>query len=296
MSHLIGGLFTIYNLVKEVDIMGFRFRKSFKILPGVRINLGKKGISTSIGPKGAKINIGPNGTRFTTSIPGTGISYSTRLDKPVGRGMTQCPYCGHKMRKQWDNCPKCHQPLIQTNTNTENLADETSTNNTVFQNNDTENNNAKNGCCGCGCLIAIIFIILCLIGSCGSDKNSTPSDTPATQVETQSVSSNSTEPEKQTSSSETDNVTSNEAATSSETVPVPTNNSSNNTTVNTVPKNNIRYDGEGPNGETIKGNINSKGEKIYHVPGGAFYNRTDAEEWFFTEEDAKAAGYRASKR
>ena len=39
MSHLIGGLFTIYNLVKEVDIMGFRFRKSFKILPGVRINL-----------------------------------------------------------------------------------------------------------------------------------------------------------------------------------------------------------------------------------------------------------------
>lgn len=86
MSHLIGGLFTIYNLVKEVDIMGFRFRKSFKILPGVRINLGKKGISTSIGPKGAKINIGPNGTRFTTSIPGTGISYSTRLDKPVGRG------------------------------------------------------------------------------------------------------------------------------------------------------------------------------------------------------------------
>lgn len=277
--------------------MGFRFRKSFKILPGVRINLGKKGISTSIGPKGAKINIGPNGTRFTTSIPGTGISYSTRLDKPVGRGMTQCPYCGHKMRKQWDNCPKCHQPLIQTNTNIKNPTDETSTNNTVSQNNATENNNAKSGCCGCGCLIVIIFIILCLIGSCGSDKNSTPSDTPpATQTETQSASPSSTEPEKQPSPSKTDNATSNEAATNSETVPVPTNNSSNNTTVNTTPKNNIRYDGEGPNGETIKGNINSKGEKIYHVPGGAYYDRTDAEEWFFTEEDAKAAGYRASKR
>ena len=45
--------------------MGWRFHKSFKVLPGVRLNVGKKGISTSIGPKGAKVNIGPNGTRFT---------------------------------------------------------------------------------------------------------------------------------------------------------------------------------------------------------------------------------------
>lgn len=93
--------------------MGWRFRKSFKVLPGVRLNVGKKGISTSIGPKGAKVNIGPNGTRFTASIPGTGLSYTTRLDKPIGRGMTQCPYCGRRMRKQWDNCPQCHQPLIK---------------------------------------------------------------------------------------------------------------------------------------------------------------------------------------
>jgi micrococcal nuclease len=46
----------------------------------------------------------------------------------------------------------------------------------------------------------------------------------------------------------------------------------------------------------IKGNINSKGEKIYHVPGGAFYDRTNAEEWFATEAEARAAGYRKSKR
>ena len=69
--------------------MGWRFRKSFKVAPGVRLNVSKKGISTSIGPtKGAKINIGPNGTRFTASIPGTGLSYTTRLDKPIGRGWT----------------------------------------------------------------------------------------------------------------------------------------------------------------------------------------------------------------
>ncbi|HZG85372.1 MAG TPA: hypothetical protein VE009_10710 [Paenibacillus sp.] len=47
---------------------------------------------------------------------------------------------------------------------------------------------------------------------------------------------------------------------------------------------------------TIKGNINDKGEKIYHVPGGAFYDRTDAEEMFCTKAEAEAAGYRRSKR
>ncbi|WP_027365308.1 MBL fold metallo-hydrolase [Desulfotruncus alcoholivorax] len=46
----------------------------------------------------------------------------------------------------------------------------------------------------------------------------------------------------------------------------------------------------------IKGNINSKGEKIYHLPGGAYYEQTKAEKWFKTEEQARAAGFRPSKR
>ena len=46
----------------------------------------------------------------------------------------------------------------------------------------------------------------------------------------------------------------------------------------------------------IKGNISSKGEKIYHVPGGAFYNRTTAEMCFATETEAKAAGFRKSSK
>jgi micrococcal nuclease len=46
----------------------------------------------------------------------------------------------------------------------------------------------------------------------------------------------------------------------------------------------------------IKGNISSSGEKIYHVPGGAFYDKTIAEEYFDTEAEAQAAGYRRSKR
>ena len=57
--------------------MGFNFRKSFKIVPGVRLNVGKKGISSvSVGPRGAKVNIGKKGTRTTVSAPSKGLSYS----------------------------------------------------------------------------------------------------------------------------------------------------------------------------------------------------------------------------
>jgi hypothetical protein len=44
----------------------------------------------------------------------------------------------------------------------------------------------------------------------------------------------------------------------------------------------------------VKGNVNARGEKIYHVPGQATYERTQAEELFATEEEAQAAGYRRS--
>jgi hypothetical protein len=45
----------------------------------------------------------------------------------------------------------------------------------------------------------------------------------------------------------------------------------------------------------IKGNIGSSG-KIYHVPGGAFYDRTVPELCFDTEVAAQAAGFRKSQR
>lgn len=51
----------------------------------------------------------------------------------------------------------------------------------------------------------------------------------------------------------------------------------------------------------IKGNVNSEGERIYHLPGGSFYNRTDikpeeGDAWFCTAAEARAAGFRASER
>lgn len=57
--------------------MGFRFRKSVKILPGVRINFGKKSTSVSLGGRGATVNIGKNGSRTPLGIPGTGLSWSS---------------------------------------------------------------------------------------------------------------------------------------------------------------------------------------------------------------------------
>lgn len=64
--------------------MGFRFRKSIKILPGIRLNLSKSGISTSIGGPGASINFGGQGTRQTVGLPGTGLSFSSLSSAGAG--------------------------------------------------------------------------------------------------------------------------------------------------------------------------------------------------------------------
>ena len=61
--------------------MGIRFRKSIKLLPGLYINLGKKGVSLSIGKRGIRTTLNSKGRLTKTiSIPGTGISFSKSLD------------------------------------------------------------------------------------------------------------------------------------------------------------------------------------------------------------------------
>lgn len=52
----------------------------------------------------------------------------------------------------------------------------------------------------------------------------------------------------------------------------------------------------------IKGNISYRtGERIYHLPGQQYYEKTkidpaDGERWFCTEAEARANGWRKSKR
>lgn len=55
--------------------LGLRFHRSFRLFPGVRLNLSKSGPSASFGAPGATFNVGPRGTRSTVGIPGTGLSY-----------------------------------------------------------------------------------------------------------------------------------------------------------------------------------------------------------------------------
>lgn len=53
--------------------MSWRFRKTFKVLPGVKLNLTARGLSATLGAAPFSINIGPKGVYRNVSIPGTGI-------------------------------------------------------------------------------------------------------------------------------------------------------------------------------------------------------------------------------
>ena len=103
--------------------MGLRFRKSFRIFPGVRINLSKTGIGASVGFKGFRWTRRADGKiQKTFSVPGTGISY-VDVDSPKKvkseakaptrkRTAARCPECSASYRAGVDNfCPKCGQKL-----------------------------------------------------------------------------------------------------------------------------------------------------------------------------------------
>lgn len=66
--------------------MGFRFRKSFKIAPGIRLNLNKKSVGLRIGGKGAGVSFNSKGrVTKTVGVPGTGLYY-TDTSKIGGSG------------------------------------------------------------------------------------------------------------------------------------------------------------------------------------------------------------------
>jgi hypothetical protein len=60
--------------------MGFRFRQSIRILPGLRLNIGKRGMSTSVGGRGHWITFGgKRAPTVTLGVPGTGLRYTQQL-------------------------------------------------------------------------------------------------------------------------------------------------------------------------------------------------------------------------
>jgi len=67
--------------------VGFRFRKSIKLMPGVRLNFSKSGVGVSAGVRGFRVTQRADGTlQRTVSIPGTGISNVETLGSSGRRG------------------------------------------------------------------------------------------------------------------------------------------------------------------------------------------------------------------
>lgn len=70
--------------------MGFRFRKSFNLGKGLKINLSKHGIGYSVGTKRVRVTKTAKGTtRKTLTLPGTGLSYVTESKSDKDKKITK---------------------------------------------------------------------------------------------------------------------------------------------------------------------------------------------------------------
>lgn len=60
--------------------IAFNFRKNLKIAAGIRLNIGKKGVSSlSVGTKGMSVNLKRKQIKTTLGIPKTGLSYTSQM-------------------------------------------------------------------------------------------------------------------------------------------------------------------------------------------------------------------------
>lgn len=63
--------------------MAFKFRRTKKIAPGLRINLTHRGISARVGTKGIGYTVNANGRQhISAGIPGSGIHVSEQVKAP----------------------------------------------------------------------------------------------------------------------------------------------------------------------------------------------------------------------
>ena len=60
--------------------MGLRVRKSIKVAPGVKLNVGKKSVGVSVGGKHGGVSVNSkSGVNTRISVPGTGVSYTKHV-------------------------------------------------------------------------------------------------------------------------------------------------------------------------------------------------------------------------
>lgn len=68
--------------------MALRFRRRIRLMPGVHLNVGTRGLSVSAGIRGASITAGARGVYANAGVPGTGLSFRERVS---GRSPTSRP-------------------------------------------------------------------------------------------------------------------------------------------------------------------------------------------------------------
>jgi hypothetical protein len=61
--------------------MGWRFQRRRKLLPGLTLNVSKRGVGASLGRRGARVSVGRRGVTGTLSLIGTGLSYIWRAGR-----------------------------------------------------------------------------------------------------------------------------------------------------------------------------------------------------------------------
>lgn len=88
--------------------MAFKFRRTLKIAPGLRLNLTHRGVSARVGTKGAGYTVNANGQQhISAGLPGSGVHISKQVKPPrkrkrksVGgnRVVSATPSLGHMLR------------------------------------------------------------------------------------------------------------------------------------------------------------------------------------------------------
>ena len=61
--------------------MGWRFQRRKQILPGVRLNVSRRGLGASVGRRGARVSASRRGLTATVGLVGTGLAYVWRRNR-----------------------------------------------------------------------------------------------------------------------------------------------------------------------------------------------------------------------
>jgi len=69
--------------------MPFRFRRSIRLAPGIRLNISRRGgLSISIGRRGTRVTLGHGYTRAVVAAPDTGLSYTATAHRRAAAVVT----------------------------------------------------------------------------------------------------------------------------------------------------------------------------------------------------------------